>query len=274
MLMSKILNIKTILAANILIFAIVEASGSYFMDSGYIHAIALAYIVLAFIALAQRPLEDVFLKRFLSIAPSAALLLFAGSHSIEFVRMKFGFLVLPTDTTIVNILNLHIAGLLAIVSAAWFVLNAYARRGPRYLPWLLAAVAGGAIVLTLGLLATGANVSLDPHSPILYGYLLGLVAVLAVGFVALWKLRKILPILKIFVDYFFIAFLFIAFAVLTVLFHSALQSMLGLPDYQILYISHFALYLSLSFLFLTSTRLSSMSPLYKEAEEFMAAETV
>jgi len=108
-----------------------------------------------------------------------------------------GIKLLTADTTVVNVLNLHVAGLLIIISGAWFVLVTYGGKGSRLMPIILCILAGGVLVFGFILFLTKADVSLGVDSVIPYIYVAGAAIMIGIGVIVLIKIRKLVPILTV-----------------------------------------------------------------------------
>ncbi len=261
-------TLRTLLIINVLLVVFILGTDEFFFDTGLIHGISIFFIFLAILSLTDRPVGDAFLSRFLQRSTAWALLCFATAHALEFLQIVFKVGILPKDGGLVNILNLHAAGLLAIILGASFIFKVYSRKLYYVIATILTTLVVGFLLVTIFLLTLNYSVSLESTSVIPQFYLWSTISILIIGLLVLTKIRMAIPILKTFSVYFMLAFFFIAIAEFMVLFSHSLEAAFDIEWYDVAYYVHFAFYLSLSFLYLTSARLSSISPYYKEAEEF------
>lgn len=242
----------TAVLLNLALIAIIESTGAYFYSTGLIHAVYVVFVLASiYLIFSRYKLYDPVLSQLLNFS-IIALLIFAISHTVEF--KDFG-----ADAEI----NLHLAGLVSFIFGAELVLKSYARRSAARL-WLWGILA--AVFLLLPVALIWKDVLLE-----FYGWTLGIyaAAIAAIEIVLLAYLRRVgrvFSLLHNFSKHIAWASLCIVLALTIILFSDILLSA-GAPAHQIEYLTHFALYAALTFVFTAFLRLSELGGTYTAKEE-------
>jgi len=254
----KIFSAKTLIALNLSIIVLVELTGTFFLETGLIHLIALAFLLLGISRIfVNYRAFDQFLTP-LIWGSVVALILFAFSHLHEFIA--FESLNEPYSHDLyIDVTNLYMTGMLLVACGAHFFI---ARRDRKW--GLLTFLTLGALAsLTLSILGflRVISISIEPDEPDVYIYSVVVVAASLVSINRLLSIGNKISMIKTFSIYLSIGF----FLLLASALHYSLYEVLehaGLPDYQIIYIGHFLFFMALSVLFLAFPKLVQKSGIY------------
>lgn len=267
----RFLNGYSLLIINIVIIALTltVGEGLFFFETGLIHLIALIFIALAVLRIIYHHYTyDPILEKFVH-ASLFALIVFAGSHIIEYASMMF--LDRYEDSIFANVANFYLIGTLSItVGATYFSgINhlSYAARLRKISIALIAAL----LAFSIFLLATdGRAISLETEDPAPYIYALFLIIAGVLAVIEIMKIRHLTPIMRGFTAYLLGGLILILVAILPNIFYELLEPF-GIPNYASIYMSHFMFYGALSLFFLAFKKLSYMGGVY---EDLKAIDTV
>lgn len=259
------LNLKFFLILNALIIVLAETLGNSMLlfQTGVIHMIAISFVFLALLRVFFHYYTyDHILEKFIH-ASLGAMAIFAISHIIEFV--SFVILHRYADAVYVNVANMYLISLLLIAIGAESFLRILQGR-PAHLVRILISIIIGLVLLSLALLWNDELISLemDSSAPIIYT-----VATFAAIGLCLTKMRQIkkrVDFMPGFVNYLSISIILIGVATLSNVYYEYFIDLLGLPEYQAVYFSHFAFYASLSFLFLAFGKVSHLGGMLDEVK--------
>lgn len=264
--LDKIFNLYSLIAINIaiILLALSVGDGKYFFQSGLIHIIAILFIILAVSrTFGHYYTYDPVLEKFFH-ATLVALSVFAASHVVEFFSIEV--FNEYRDAAFAEVTNFYLVSLLSIIIGAEFFLKI------RH-SWskLLQKISGVAIVLILAfsaaLLVNDRLVSLAPENPAPYIYaslvfITGLVAIVEVS-----KIKRLTSIAEGFVNYLSPGLVLIVLAAIPNIFYELIVDVLGVAEYKVVYVSHFAFYAALSLLFLAFGKLSVSGGVYEELKK-------
>jgi len=253
--LEKILNPVTFLLINLAIILLVELTGQLFFNIGAIHIIALFFVVLAVVRVfVHYYTYDPILEKFFH-ACLAALFVFAISHLVEYFSMHIFHYY--SDSVFANTTNFYLISLMLIIIGAEAFLRIYDIRSA-WQSRTLAVFIGLLIILVGFFMSRNYAVSLDIDNPTPYAYVL---AVLFFGGVAIRKAMKIgqhVKFSKLFARYMSAGIVLIMLATLPYIFYELLEMNFGVPMYQIMYLSHFFFYASLSLMFLAFGKITTL----------------
>lgn len=261
--LEKIFSHWTLLAINLVIVVAVESTGSFFMQSGLIHLIALLFIGLGIARIfIHYKVYDQFLKP-LIYGGITVLILFAVSHILEF--MNYAVFFLPFPMIAATVVNFYLIGLLIITFSTTFFLKGIEKISGLYI-YLLPAVMGVLVVATIRNYMFPNSIDLAPSNWLMYVYTFAVAAATILGVYWLIKLKKYEAMLANFIDYFNASFVMLGISASFYVFNEIFEKV-GIDYMQVMYISHFLFYGALSFMFLSFGRLSKLGGLYDEAEK-------
>ncbi|OGF62616.1 hypothetical protein A2662_03710 [Candidatus Giovannonibacteria bacterium RIFCSPHIGHO2_01_FULL_45_33] len=248
-----------LLFINIAIIAAAELTGEgkLFFESGLVHSIAILFIIgVAMSLFRQYYFADPIFKKFLN-ACLVAFAVFSASHAFEFFMYRFAGRY--EDHVFAVTINFCLMSILIMISGSEIFLRAYFGHKRARFPFLLSniVIAGIAVFSTL-LFFDNVLVSLEPENAAPYLYSL---AVLAAAFL-LWRrinlLKHSLPQLTGFFKLLACMVVFVALSALSYSLYDIIKEFLGMPDYQIVYLSHFIFYIGMSLVFLAFQRLENV----------------
>ncbi len=260
--LDQIFSPLTLLALNMIIILSAEfvGGGKYFFDTGIIHALAIGFIILAASRIYWHYYSyDAFLEKFFH-AVIAALLVFAAAHFAEFISYKV--LMLSEDATFANVANFYIVSLLVIVMGAEMFLAVHDRRS-RLVLWITGMAAVIFVGLSTALFLNDELISLEADSAAPYLYAVLSVLAGALAFVRAEKIGRLVSISRNFIDYLLAAIALIVLSVLPNVFYEILEDA-GLPDHQVIYVSHFLFYAALSLIFLSFRATANLPGVYAD----------
>lgn len=245
-----LINIGIILAAEFV------GGGLFFYETGMIHAVAILFIILA----ASRffyhtyTYDPIFEK--LVHATIAASVVFAISHIYEYANMMISHSY--KDATFANVVNFYLIGFILIAIGAESFLRIIGHRST-YLIKLFSITILAFTILIILFTVNDKLISLRSErlAPSLYSFMIVIIGALGIGIVR--EIKKLVPISAGFSNYLISSLVLITFAMIPYIFYELIEERFyyyGIRNYQIIYISHFAFFAALSFLFLAFTKLS------------------
>lgn len=262
--LEKILNPWFLLALNIIILIMTEMSGRVFQEKGIIHLVAVLFVILGISRIfVHYDAYDHFLRPLIH-GGSAVLLIFSASHLVEF--LGYIYFHIYEDAIFINVVNFYIMSMFVIAVGAEFFLRALSRSKMI----MIGVLSGGAVALflwTILIFSKKVIVSLEPDEALIYGYSVLVLLTFFFSLNRLIKIKRHVSIMAGFVDYFIAAFVLITISALQYVFYDLIESV-GVPDFQIVYVSHFLFYGALSFMFLAFARLANLGGVYQEAQVY------
>ncbi len=256
--LEKILNVKVLIAINILIIVAVELTGDFFLRTGLIHLIALLFLLLGISRIfVHYNTFDQYLRP-LSLGSIAALLLFSVSHLTEYFSFGHGT-EMYSDALYVDVTNVYMTAMLLVAAGAEYFLSQRIKKQALLFVLLLSFVSS-LVVTVLGFMRV-ISVSIEPDENILYVYAAIVVGVTILSINRMLTLGKVVSIMKSFAQYISVAFVLVAAAALHYLLYEVLEHA-GMPEMQIIYVGHFLFYAALSLMFLAFPRLAKLGGIY------------
>lgn len=258
MYLDKIFNIKVLITINLAIIVLAESTGTFFLETGLIHIIALLFLILGITRIfVHYNTFDRYLKP-LTWATVLSLVIFAVSHLTEYV--SFNGLGEPYSHDLyVDVTNLYMTAMLVVALGAQFFL---ARRDKK---WNLFNGLSVALFLSTAFTLVGFlrmyNVSIEPHEPDIYIYSVIVALATAVSINRLLKVGRAVSIVRDFAIYISIAFGFVLLAALQYSLYEVLEHA-GMQDYKIIYLGHYLFYIALTILFLAFPKLIQKGGIY------------
>lgn len=262
----KIFSPWVLLALNAVIIFAAElfGGGEFFIDSGLIHAAAIAFIILSVSRIYEHyHTFDAFLEKMVH-ASLAAMAIFGFSHIVEFLSYKV--FNLHEDAIFANVANFYILSMLLISLGAEYFLKKHDHRRP-FFSWAIVCAASVAAFLIFLFSINDKIVSLEEDSPLLPIYI---IAILFCAAFVIWQLARIkrtVSITKSFAGYLIAAIGLISFSAIFSILYEIWEEVFGMPDHQIVYVSHFTFYGALSLMFLAFVRLANLPGIYAAIQE-------
>lgn len=260
----KILNPWVLLALNILILLATELSGHFFQDKGIIHLIAILFVIFGISRIfVHYDAYDRYLRPLIK-GGLAALIIFSASHLVEFL----GFVAFKTyeDAIFVNVVNFYVMSMLGVAIGAEYFLRALQKsRGIKI--WISVTSIAVLLLLTVLIFMNKISVSLEPDEPLvfIYGAMVLVASIFSLNRLA--TVKRHVSVMVDFVNFFIAAFILITISAFQYVFYDVLQGW-GMPDFQIVYVSHFLFYGALSLMFLAFVRLTNLGGIYADAEKY------
>ncbi|HSR88785.1 MAG TPA: hypothetical protein VLK22_00085 [Candidatus Udaeobacter sp.] len=259
----RIFNSVTLFFINAAIIIIAESTGQLFFRMGLIHIIALLFIALSVIRIFVRYYSyDSVLEKFFQ-ASLAALFVFTIAHIVEYFNMTMGMSAYYSDAALVNTANFYLISLIIIIIGADAFLRIYDNRSRARINFLIGLIAA-LVVLIFVFTAKKDLASLELDEPMPYVYL---AAVFTFGLLALRKVRLIgkrVGISTAFAKLLSASIILLMLSTVPYILYDLLEEHFGFPLYQIMYLSHFIFYASLSLLFLAFGRVKIMGGVYED----------
>lgn len=261
----RIFSPLTLFFANIAVIVAAELTGQLFFQMGLIHIIALLFITLSVVRIFVRYYSyDPILERFFQLS-LAALFVFTISHIVEYFNMRMGAATYYSDAALVNTVNFYLISLMLVMIGADAFLRIHDVRSRTQIKILVGLIV--ALIALVFVFNIKKNlVSLELEEPMPYVYM-GLVAFF--GTLALTKISRIgkyVSISAAFTRLLFVSILLIMFSTVPYIFYDLLEAKFGFPIYQIMYLSHFLFYISLSLFFIAFGRVKIMGGIYEDVK--------
>lgn len=252
--MSKPAKITAILL-NLVLIAVIELTGQFFYNSGLLHWTYVLFVLASiYLIFSRYKLYDPILSQLLNFS-IIALLIFAAAHILEF-----------TNSGMNAEINLHLAGLVALIFGAELIMKHYHRRSAAGL-WLWGILA--AVFLLIPVIFLWKNISLEFTGAVLWTYGAAIIVIESLLLAYLHRVAQVFSLLRNFSRHIAWASLFIVLALIIVLTGNTLLSRVGIPAYQIEYFIHFSLYAALTFIFTAFLRLSELGGTYAINEKVL-----
>jgi hypothetical protein len=264
----SILSPLTLFLVNLVIIVVAEITNQLFFRLGIIHIIAILFIGLSVLRIFLRYYSyDPILEKFFQ-ASLAALFVFALSHIVEYFSMSMGDFVYYSDSVLVNTTNFYLISLMLVMIGAESFLRIRDSRATTQIKTLVGLIS--ALVILIFVFTTKKDmVSLELDRPEPYVYM---ASVIFFGLMALKKVRRIgkhVGISAAFTKFLSAAIILIMLSTAPYIFYDLLEAKFNFPLYQIMYLSHFFFYASLSLFFLAFGRMKIAGGVYEAAKEIM-----
>ncbi len=264
--LDKIFNPFSLIVINFLIIGAAEllGGGVLLYSSGAIHGIALFFIVLALSRVfLHYPSYDQFLEKFLH-ATLGALFVFATAHIVEFFSMRI--LHEYPDSTFSHVINLYIISMFLIIIGAEMFLRRHDRGSMSLVRFLWAGI-GFFVVLSVLIFVRKFEISLGTQSLMPWFYFGVVLMSFVLGFVKIWQIRRLVSIARGFIDYLLGSLFLIFIATLPNIFYEFIEEIFAVPEFQLVYVSHFTFYAALSIMFLAFGQLANLGGLYASVKK-------
>lgn len=240
------LTVGVIVALNGLLIVAAELTGTFFHETALIHGFALMFIVLAAARVFRH--YDVFdpeLRIYMRYG-LAAMAVFAASHLVELLSI----VVLKNyeDATYAIAINLYAVSLLLLMAGSSSVNRSLRKSSsaPIVVAW---ACVAALVAFTLALLSDRVDISLEPDAYPPYVYAVGLSILSAAAIVQAFRIARHYTSYAPFFHHMIVVTLLVAAAAFQYVFYEAIEH-LGVPEYQIIYLSHYFFYAALSAMYL------------------------
>lgn len=261
----KIFNPWVLLALNAAIIFATElvGGGKLFFNTGLIHAVAVAFIILSVSRIySHYHTFDAFLERLVHAA-LFAMTIFAFSHLAEF--LSYTVFHLKEDAIFANVANFYIASMLFMALGAEYFVRTHDHKN-KWATYAIGAVILAALALIPVFMLRDNLASLDTDEPMFFIYLAAIVVSTIFTMVELVRIRRLVSMTRDFVSYLLAATALIGLSAVQNISYDFLEK-IGLPNYQIIYTSHFAFYGALSLMFLAFVRLANLPGIYSALQE-------
>lgn len=265
-LVEKIFNFWTLLALNIVIILAAEftGGGTFFYDTGLVHAIAVFFIILSESRVfVHYHTHDQYLEKLVHTSLIAMAVL-AVSHFVEFI--SYMVLKFHEDAVFANVANFYIISLLLITLGAQMFIDKHDQNRRIFSKIIIALILFQAFVICL-FLARDELITLETRSPGVLIYIAGILIAAALTIYKLARIKRLVSISRPFINYLIAAVALIAVSAIQNILYEFFEETLGMPQYQIIYLAHFEFYIALSFFFLSFVRISKLGGLYQALEE-------
>ncbi|TSA43915.1 hypothetical protein D4R49_01535 [bacterium] len=261
--LDRVFNGYSLIAINVIIIvlALTVGGGLYFFETGLIHLIAILFIALAILrSFYHHYTYDPILEKFVH-ASLFALLVFAGSHIIEYVSMMF--LNRYVDAVFANVANFYLISTFAIIIGATYFSSINHKTYSSLLRGFSYAIIAVLLLFSLFLFANDRAISLDTQSGASYVYTFMLIVTGVLAAIEIVRIRRLTPIMSGFTKYLLAALIAILVAILPNIFYEVLGDA-GIPSYASIYVSHFLFYAALSLFFLAFKKMSYLGGVYED----------
>jgi len=265
--LEKIISTKVLIGANLLIVILAEVTGSFFLESGLIHFIAIFFLVLGISRFfVHYEVFDQFLKP-LIVATVIALVIVSGSHLVEHIHLhdhqNLDASRYYNNNYFINVVNVYMMIVLMVALSAKYFLVKKDRS------FVQASVLSLAFVVSVGVTLLGfqghISISTAPGDLAIYWYSLAVLMASVAAIYYIYKIGKAVSIMEGFVQYLVYAFALITLSALLHALHEVIKNF-NVPEIQIIYLSHFLLYAALSLIFLAFPRIRSETGIYAKLQ--------
>lgn len=252
----------TLALINIAIIVAAEITGQLFFRLGLIHIIAVLFVALSVIRIFVRYYSyDPILEKFFQ-ASLAALFVFTLSHIVEYFSMSMGAFLYYSDSVLINTVNFYLISLLLVTAGAEAFLRVRDDRPKAQIKILIGLIA--VLIIAIFIFTIKKELlSLELDDPTPYVYML---LVLFFGSIATLKINRIGEYVSIsagFAKFLLAAVILIMLSTAPYIFYELLESKFNWPLHQIMYLSHFFFYASLSLFFLAFGKVKIAGGIYE-----------
>lgn len=240
------LTTRAFIVLNALLIVAAEATGTFFHETALIHGFALMFIALAAARIFHKyDVYDPELRVYMRYG-LAAMAVFAASHLVEL----FSIVVLKnyTDATYAVAIGLYAISLLLLMAGSSSV-NYRLRKSsanPVRAAWVYIALIA---VFSFGILVGRIDISLEPDGFTPYAYALGLSILAATAIAQAIGIARHYVSYAAFFRHMVVVTVLVAAAAYQYVFYEVIEH-LGVPEHQIIYISHFFFYAAISAMYL------------------------
>lgn len=260
----KLFTPYTLIALNVAIILLVElvSDGTYFAETGLVHAIALVFVGLIIVRIfSEYSFSDYILKGFLRI--QLAFFLFLGLvHVYEYLALYV--FELNHEAVELSAMVCYFIWILGVILATEFVFRIYQKRSAVFTAILtVLIVACFALIAAMNISGEFAE-ELEELVPIMMA--VGIAGLGLFGILSTRKIQEIMPVFKEYSRYAIPAIGLLFLTALAEYFESAhiLEDLVDISDTQIFYFAHFFLYGALSLLFIAFDKLKRPKGIYEE----------
>lgn len=261
----KYFGLKFFLVLNALIIILAESlgGGTLFYRTGIIHIIAIGFVIFALMRVFFHYYTyDRILEKFIH-ACLFAMAVFAISHLVEF--FSFAILHSYVDAVYANVANFYLISLLLITIGAESFLRVLQGRSTYVINVLIAIIIGlFALIIMFMLRDNVVSLEMDSYAPMIYT--VAILTAIGLGLYKILKIKRLVDFMPGFINYLSISIIFIGIAALTNIYYEFFVDLLGIAEHQAVYFSHFAFYISLSFLFLAFSKVSHLGGMLEEVK--------
>ncbi|MFA5997007.1 MAG: hypothetical protein WC791_00800 [Candidatus Paceibacterota bacterium] len=268
-LLEKLMTPKALIAINLAIILAAEfiGGGTYFAESGLMHAIAFIFVALIVVRIfSDYAFSDHILRGFLKIQLGFFLLL-GLVHVYEYIGLHV--LMLNHEVVEFSATTSYFIWVVGVLLALEFVYIIYYKKSAA----LISVLSG---VSMCGMIAI---VSLNIEDSFMYSFppwanFMMLLAIAVFGMVGIFSTLRVRTIMPVFREYSYYAIPAIVFLVLSAMAEyfegTHTLSAFGISEIQNLYIAHFLVYFALSFLLVGFGKLKKPQGIYAECWEAMS----
>lgn len=259
----KLFTPYVLIALNVAIIFGAEfaGGGTYFAETGLVHAIAILFVVLIIVRIfSDYAFSDHILRGFLKIQLS--FFLFLGLvHVYEYLGLHV--YMLDEEVVELSAMASYLLWVLGLLLALEFVFRIYQKKSAMFMTVLSLLLVGGFVGLIVANISSAVAESLPAWLPIVM-----LIAIVGFGIAGILLSRKIVGIMPVFKEYSRYSVPAVILLILTAFaeyFESThYLNAFGISDVQNLYISHFLIYAALSILLIGFGKLKKPQGIYAE----------
>lgn len=261
----KYLGLNFFIVLNVLLIVLSQTVGGgiLFFSTGLIHIIALGFVALALLRVFFHYYTyDPILEKFIH-ASLVAMGIFAISHIVEF----FSFEVLHRNAgaIYINVANLYLISLLVIAIGTESFLRVLYDHSARTTRILSTGVVF-LVLMTIALIFNDKLISLDTNSYAPITYTIAILAAIGFNLYKMYQIKEGVKFMPTFVNYLTVSIVFIGIAALTNIYYEFFIAKFALPEYQALYLSHYAFYIALSLYFIAFGKISHLGGMLEQVK--------
>lgn len=260
----KLLSPYSLIALNLAIIFSAEffGGGTYFEETGLMHAIAIVFVVLILIRIfSEYAFSDHILRRFLKI--QLGFFLFLGFiHVYEYFGLHYS--LTDPEAIELSVMLAYLIWILGVLIGLESVFRIYYKKSVAFMATLYAFLLVGVFWIIALNVSHEFVEEMEEWIPLIGLSLIVIFGALAI--VSTRKIREIMPVFKEYSHYAIPAIVLIVFAALSEYFESThyLLDVLGITDTQNLYFAHFFMFAALSLLLIGFGRLKKPKGIYAD----------
>lgn len=259
----KLFTPYALIALNLVIIFAAEfaGGGTYFAETGLMHAIALLFVALIIIRIfTDYAFSDYILRGFLKI--QLAFFLFLGLvHVYEYLGLDV--FMFNAEVVELSVMGSYLMWIFGTLLALEFVFRIYSKKSAMFTLIISALLIGGFSVLVGASISPAIADILPEWLPLVI--LAGIVGFGIISILAIVKIREIMPVFANYSRCAIPATILVTLAAFSEYFESTGSlTTLGISDTQVLYIAHFFIYIALSLLLVGFGKLKKPTGIYAE----------